>query len=189
MAPSRRPPLALLVALACATFASPAQATVTGGVRASDLDTGTIEQPPSAGAHRFPVAGPFTWPGPGGRFGAGRAGHIHQGFDLLARDGTPVVAARGGTVTAVAYQSTAGYYVVIDGAGERFDYAYMHFQKGSVRVRVGQRVATGARIGSVGRSGDASGSHLHFEVWDGPWQAGGRPVDPLPMLRRWLAAT
>src|SRR5690349_21034531 len=48
--------------------------------------------PATGSTHVFPVAGAFTWPGPAGEFGAGRAGHIHQGFDLLAAQGTPVVA-------------------------------------------------------------------------------------------------
>jgi murein DD-endopeptidase MepM/ murein hydrolase activator NlpD len=138
--------------------------------------------------HCFPLAGPFTWPGAAGRFGAGRPGHVHQGFDLLAAEGTPVVAPRGGTVTTVAYQAAgAGFYVVLSGAGESYDYAFMHLEAGSVRVHAGQRIATAARIGNVGATGDASGSHLHFEVWQGPWQAGGRPTDPLPLLRQWLA--
>jgi murein DD-endopeptidase MepM/ murein hydrolase activator NlpD len=137
-----------------------------------------------AGTHRFPLAGPFTWPGPDGEFGAGRSGHVHQGFDLLAPKGTPVVAPYAGTVTFVDYQAGgAGYYVVLHAD---YDYAFMHLASASTRVKAGQTVAAGARIGDVGQSGDAAGPHLHFEVWRGTWQQGGTPIDPKPLLKSWL---
>jgi murein DD-endopeptidase MepM/ murein hydrolase activator NlpD len=133
--------------------------------------------------HQFPLGGPFTYGDP---FGVTRPGHKHQGQDLLAPQGTPIVAPRGGTITQVAYQpGGAGYYVVLSGAGGDFDYAFMHMVQGSVRVRVGQPVITGQRLGDVGSTGHSSGPHLHFEVWQGAWQAGGHPVDPLPYLKSW----
>jgi murein DD-endopeptidase MepM/ murein hydrolase activator NlpD len=136
--------------------------------------------------HRFPLVGSFSYGGEGSRFGAPRSGHVHQGQDLGAAEGTPVVAPRGGAITTVAYQAGgAGNYVVLDGAGERFDYVFMHLQTGSTRVRVGQTVRTSERLASVGNTGSSSGAHLHFEIWDGAWQRGGRPVDPLPYLQRW----
>ncbi|MEX2195902.1 MAG: M23 family metallopeptidase [Thermoleophilaceae bacterium] len=139
--------------------------------------------------HRFPLPGSFSYGGDGSRFGAGREGHSHQGQDLSAPEGTPVVAPRGGVVQTVAYQAAgAGHYVILDGAGEDRDYAFMHLQTGSIRVREGQRVRTGQLLGAVGSTGASSGPHLHFEVWeDGGWYEGGSPVDPLPYLRRWDA--
>jgi murein DD-endopeptidase MepM/ murein hydrolase activator NlpD len=136
--------------------------------------------------HRLPLpAGSFTIP-PGGGFGAGRPGHIHQGQDLSAPQGTPILAPRGGTVTNVAYQAGgAGYYVVLDGAGEQYDYVFMHLVAGSTRVHKGQVVKTGQRIGDVGTTGSSSGPHLHFEIWQGAWQAGGHAIDPLPFIKRW----
>lgn len=112
-------------------------------------------------------------------FGGGRG---HQGQDLFARCGTPLVAARGGTVKFKATQARAGNYVVIaTPTGE--DMAYMHLQA-PASVDKGDRVATGAPIGRVGNTGRASGCHLHFELWTPPgWQSGGKPVDPLPYLR------
>ncbi|MFN2616622.1 MAG: M23 family metallopeptidase [Thermoleophilaceae bacterium] len=136
--------------------------------------------------HRFPLAGPFGYGGPDARFGTPRTGHTHQGQDLVAATGTPIVAPRGGTVTTVQYQAGgAGNYVVLSGESESYDYVFMHLRTGSTRVRVGQHVRTGQRLGDVGATGDASGPHLHFEIWRGTWFGGGHPIDPLPFLRRW----
>ena len=136
--------------------------------------------------YRFPLKGNFPYGDPGSRFGAPRSGHKHQGQDIAAPDGTQIRAVRGGIVKTVAYQASgAGNYIVIDGAGQRRDYVYMHLQSGSTRVREGQRVATGAWIGNVGNTGASFGAHLHFEIWQGPWWGGGDPIDPYPSLRRW----
>src|SRR4051812_1093375 len=140
--------------------------------------------------HRFPLAGPFTYSGADGQFGAGRPGHIHQGEDLLAPEGTPVVAPHGGEITTVAYQAGgAGNYIVLRAEGENRSYVFMHLLDGSTRVATGQRVATGERLGDVGQTGAASGTHLHFEIWEGEWFGGGHAVDPLPELRRWDAVS
>ena len=136
--------------------------------------------------YAFPLVGPYTT-GPDSGFGAPRSGRSHQGQDLSAPEGTTLVAPRSGTVTAVAYQAAgAGHYIVIDGAGEDRDYAFMHLRTGSVLVKVGDTVRTGQKIAEVGNTGISSGPHLHFEVWvGGPWRAGGRPIDPLPLLLSW----
>ena len=136
--------------------------------------------------YRFPLRGNFVYGDPGSRFGAKRTGHSHQGQDIAAPEGTQVRAPRGGIVKTVAYQgSGAGHYIVIDGAGERRDYVFMHLQTDSIRVTEGQRVRTGAWIANVGNTGASFGAHLHFEIWQGPWYGGGEPIDPYPMLRRW----
>lgn len=136
--------------------------------------------------HLFPLRGAFSYGGPEARFGAARNGHTHQGQDLFAAEGTPVVAPRPGTVTYVEYQAGgAGWYVVLGGDGEDLDYAFMHLKEGSIPVQKGEHVDQGQRLGSVGHTGDAEGNHLHFEVWQGPWWAGGHPVDPLPYLQQW----
>jgi murein DD-endopeptidase MepM/ murein hydrolase activator NlpD len=136
------------------------------------------------GRHAFPIAGAFSFGGADGRFGARRKGHRHQGQDLPAASGTPVVAPYRGVVAAVQYQARgAGRYVVIHGAD--YDYVFMHLLGGSTLVREGERVSTGQRIASVGSSGESSGPHLHFELWLGGWFAGGDPIDPLPLLEEW----
>jgi murein DD-endopeptidase MepM/ murein hydrolase activator NlpD len=149
--------------------------------------------PPADGdpaGHRFPIAGPFDWGGPDAQFGARRKGHRHQGQDLSAALGTPVVAPRAGTVEAVGYQARgAGHYVVVDGDGEDHDYVFMHLRRGSIGVKLSDRVALGQQLGEVGSTGRSSGPHLHFEIWVGGWFAGGHPIDPLPLLQAWAAAS
>jgi murein DD-endopeptidase MepM/ murein hydrolase activator NlpD len=136
--------------------------------------------------HVFPLRGVFTYGGPDARFGAPRNGHTHQGQDLMAAEGIPVVAPRSGTIEYVEYQAGgAGWYVILDGDAEDLDYAFMHLQEGSIPVVKGEHVDQGQQLGSVGHTGDAQGDHLHFEIWQGPWYNGGRVVDPLPYLQQW----
>jgi len=138
----------------------------------------------------FPVQGAYSFGGDGARFGAGRTGHVHQGQDIVAAEGTPVVTPVAGIVHWRAYQAGgAGYYVVIRGDDGR-DYAFMHFQAGSTLVEKGQRVAAGQRLASVGNTGDSQGAHLHFEIWPDGWyaSANSHPIDPLTDLLAWAAA-
>jgi murein DD-endopeptidase MepM/ murein hydrolase activator NlpD len=136
--------------------------------------------------HAFPIAGVFDWGGEGSRFGAKRHGHVHQGQDLSAAEGTPVVAPRGGLVEAVQYQAAgAGHYIVLDADDEDHDYVFMHLKTGSITVEEGDRVRTGQAIGEVGNTGSSTGPHLHFEIWVGGWYTGGEPIDPLPLLQSW----
>ena len=145
---------------------------------------------PTVGAGPFPVQGPYVFGGDGARFGAGRTGRVHQGQDIIAAEGTPVISPVAGLVHWRAYQADgAGHYVVIRGDDGR-DYAFMHFQDGSVAVAKGQRVAAGQRIAAVGNTGRSSGAHLHFEIWPDGWYASAdsHPIDPLPDLLAWARA-
>jgi len=139
-------------------------------------------------AHKFPIPGTHDYgTGGGARFGAGRSGHSHQGQDVFAQCGTPLVAARGGVVKINRYQGNAGNYLVIDGAGTAVDHMYAHLRDPALLAK-GERVRTGQLLGYVGDTGDAHGCHLHFEAWAGPgWYTGGKPFDPLPDLRAWDA--
>jgi len=137
--------------------------------------------------YAFPIAGSFDWGGDGSRFGAKRDGHRHQGQDLAAAEGTPVVAPRAGEIEVVQYQARgAGHYVVLDSEDEDRDYVFMHLRTGSITVEEGETVRTGQQLGEVGSTGASSGPHLHFEIWvGGGWFTGGEPIDPLPLLRSW----
>jgi murein DD-endopeptidase MepM/ murein hydrolase activator NlpD len=136
--------------------------------------------------HLFPVRGRHDYGQEGARFGAGRAGHSHQGQDVMAACGTKLVAAQGGTVKYAAYQGNAGNYIVIHGV-DGTDNAYMHLAQPSP-FSEGDKVFTGQQIGVVGDTGDATACHLHFEIWPAPgWYDGGQPIDPLPSLQAWDA--
>jgi murein DD-endopeptidase MepM/ murein hydrolase activator NlpD len=138
--------------------------------------------------HRFPVSGPYGLGGADARFGARRKGHRHQGQDVVATEGTPVVAPWAGLVEFVRFQRNgAGWYIVLDGDAEDRDYVFMHLRKDSILVTPGQQVSTGQPLAQVGNTGSSSGPHLHFEIWVGGWYDGGKPVDPLPLMQQWAA--
>jgi murein DD-endopeptidase MepM/ murein hydrolase activator NlpD len=134
-------------------------------------------------SHVYPIRGRHADRGPAGAFGVVRnGGRTHEGFDVDAPCGTPVVAARGGVVTRAGYDPVLyGNIVIIRGERTRRDYWYSHLL-GTTRLKVGDRVTTGRRIGSIGATGNARtiGCHLHFEI-----RSKGKPIDPAPELQRW----
>jgi murein DD-endopeptidase MepM/ murein hydrolase activator NlpD len=135
--------------------------------------------------YAFPILGAHEFGISAGRFGAGRSGHTHEGQDVMAACGTPLVAARGGTVQYAGYQYAAGNYLVIDAKGSPNDFMYAHLAEPSP-LHSGDTVRTGQPIGIVGETGDATACHLHFEIWGAPgWYEGGAPFDPLPELEKW----
>ncbi|MET0684875.1 MAG: M23 family metallopeptidase [Solirubrobacteraceae bacterium] len=148
--------------------------------------------PPAAGTVDgvFPIAGAWTIGGADSGFGAGRPGHIHQGQDIMAAAGTPLVSPVASSVSWIAFQKGgAGQYVVLRGMDGR-DYVFMHLIKGSVSVAEGRPLAAGQQFGLVGSTGSSSGPHLHFEIWPDGWysSAASAPIDPLPQLQAWAAA-
>ena len=158
------------------------------GVRASSSQAATSEKAaPSPDSfmllgHKFPIRGAHDYGEFQATYGGGRD---HKGQDVFAECGTPLVAARGGTVKIKQFHDRAGHYVVIDGEQSDLDYVYMHLRDEAL-VDKGARVHTGQLIGYVGDTGRASGCHLHFELWSGPgWYTGGSPFDPLPLLKAW----
>jgi murein DD-endopeptidase MepM/ murein hydrolase activator NlpD len=160
--------------------------------RASGRDRLTVRVPPPPEASAtgvFPVQGAYSFGGEEARFGAGRDGHVHQGQDVTAAEGTPLVAPLAGTVTWVAFQAGgAGHYVVLRGVDGR-DYVFMHLKADSVIVAKGAVLAAAAQFAQVGSTGSSSGPHLHFEIWPDGWysSAASQPIDPLPQLQAWAA--
>jgi murein DD-endopeptidase MepM/ murein hydrolase activator NlpD len=140
----------------------------------------TVESP----THVFPIRGPHDLGrNPANMFGGGRG---HDGQDMFADCGTPVIAAFGGKVVRAAFEGSAGNYIVLHDHHSGEDAVYMHLAR-TPRLAEGEDVSTGQRIGSVGQTGDADGCHLHFELWTKPGWFKGHAYDPLPKLRRWDA--
>ena len=96
---------------------------------------------------------------------------FHQGVDFEAETGDAVFAAAGGRVTYAGRQKGYGKVVIID-HGRDISSVYAHLAETSVRK--GDQAEIGQRIGKVGVSGNATGSHLHFEL-----RISGEAVDPL----------
>ena len=86
---------------------------------------------------------------------------FHNGLDLAAPGGSPILAAYDGDVVASAYSSSMGNYIMID-HGSGLYTIYMHCS--ALYVSTGQSVTKGQNIASVGMTGRATGNHLHFSV-------------------------
>jgi murein DD-endopeptidase MepM/ murein hydrolase activator NlpD len=159
-------------------FAQSGGTGIPGGTTATEPTTTTAP----SGAQIFPVAGPHIF---GDGFGAARSGHTHQGQDIMATCGTPLVAVSRAKVKWVSYQRLAGNYVVIRNKKLHQDYMYAHLAARASVVK-GQVVQPGQQIAIVGQTGNAAACHLHFELWLGKWYRGGHPVNPLPYLQTYL---
>ncbi len=127
----------------------------------------------------LPLAPPVPGALRGGHFGArrfinGEPRNPHTGIDVAAAAGTPVVAAAAGTVVMAEEHFFSGNSVFID-HGDGLVTMYFHLRR--IRVRVGEAVRRGQRIGDVGATGRATGPHLHFGV---RWQ--GARIDPRLLL-------
>lgn len=138
---------------------------------------GPAQRPPapvvrSTNGMPCPVAGPVSFID---SWGAPRAGHTHQGVDMMAAYGTPVVAIVSGTITYAAYDGSGGNMIFLSG-DDGNAYWYLHNQQNLVS---GGRVSAGEQIATVGDTGNAAGTpHLHFEYHPG----GGAAVNPYPLV-------
>lgn len=86
---------------------------------------------------------------------------FHNGVDMAAPSGSPILAAYDGEVVAASYSSTMGNYIMID-HGDGLYTIYMHAS--ALYVSKGQSVARGEKIAAVGSTGRSTGPHLHFSV-------------------------
>ena len=114
-------------------------------------------------------------------WGAARSGgRGHQGVDMLAARGTPTVAIESGTIRRMGNGGLGGITIWLTGqSGD--EYYYAHLDAWAPGLSVGQSVATGELVGSVGSTGNASYSvpHLHFEFHPG----GGSAINPYPLVK------
>ena len=122
---------------------------------------------------------PFAIPVPSSfRYTSGfgqRWGRSHDGVDFAAPRGTPIQSTADGTVSFVGWESGYGRLVKIRHAFG-IETRYAHLSK--IRVKKGQRVSRGDRIGDMGNSGNSTGTHLHYEV-----REGGRAVNPMRYIK------
>ncbi len=140
------------------------QASATPGV--APLQAGPVQG--ASGGWIWPVSGTLTSP-----FGY-RWGRMHEGIDISVPEGTPIRAAKPGTVILAAYTGGYGNYTCVDHGGG-LSSCYAH--QSSYAVSPGDQVAQGDVIGYSGNTGSSTGPHLHFEI-----RVNGSAVDPLGYL-------
>jgi len=122
---------------------------------------------------RWPLDGPMTSPY-GVRVRGAILPSVHRGVDIGVPDGTPVRTMMRGRVRFAGTMSGYGQVVWIDHGPDLLT-VYAHLSR--IDVTAGEEVRDRQVIGLSGRSGSATGPHLHFEGWR--W---GRPRDPVPLL-------
>lgn len=94
--------------------------------------------------------------------------YLHKGIDLTGKTNVSggydyILAFAAGTVITAGYRSDSGYWVVIDHS-DGIITRYMHMKKGSLKVKVGDKVKKGQVIGTMGATGNVTGRHLHFDL-------------------------
>lgn len=133
------------------------------------VEVGTLNAPPKKAIGTFinPTRGTIT-----DVFGS--RGGAHAGLDIAAPTGTAVYASDGGKVIRAGWFSTYGNIVIIDHQNG-FQTYYAH--NSAIHVSVGQMVAQGELIASMGSTGDSTGPHCHFEI-----RVNGIPKNPMNYL-------
>ncbi|MGH7563021.1 MAG: M23 family metallopeptidase [Gemmatimonadota bacterium] len=175
--------LALCGAVACAPVYSRTVTPVPGATPASRAAPGGGGE---AGSGLAAILGHLVWPlamdgvevmssryGPREHPQAG-ARRFHRGLDLRADQGTPVYAVADGTVARSGRGGAYGNLVILE-HGEGLESLYAHHSRNLVET--GERIRRGQVIALVGRTGNATGDHLHFEL---RWRGG--TVDPWTVL-------
>jgi murein DD-endopeptidase MepM/ murein hydrolase activator NlpD len=130
----------------------------------------------------FPVAGPHSY---SDTFGAPRMfgtsyAHLHQGTDIFASSGTPLVAVERGVVFSMGSDVLGGTKLWLQGASGT-KYYYAHLSAFAEGMASGTVVSAGDVVGFVGNTGNAATTpaHCHFEVHPN----GGPAVNPYPLLK------
>lgn len=120
-----------------------------------------------------------TWQAPRG------VGRRHEGQDIFAAKGTPILSATNGFIYKIGENNLGGQTVSVISAGGRV-YYYAHLDSYARGIEVGDRVTTRTVLGYVGTTGNAQGTppHLHFGIYT---LTG--PINPLPLLRDRVAPT
>ena len=104
-----------------------------------------------------------------------RWGRLHAGTDFAAAHGTPIYATADGVVSHAGWLSGYGQLIKIEHAFG-IETRFAHLSR--IRVRKGQRVSRGERIGDMGNTGRSTGTHLHYEV-----RVDGKPINPMTYIK------
>lgn len=105
-------------------------------------------------------------------------GRLHEGVDIAAPSGKPVVAVEDGVITRAGTSASYGRYVEIRHENGLSSF-YAHLGRIDRAARAGVAVAAGATIGRIGSSGTSTGPHLHFEI-----RRGDKPLNPVAFIGR-----
>ncbi len=176
----------LSLLLACSSFRGPSYRGGVGNFKAPDEAYSEYQQLPPAGgvswraARRTDVATSevnFDWPVDRARLTQGfQVGKkVHWGVDLAGAKGSPILAAERGIVVYTGSGFRGYGKLIVVEHGTEWATLYSHLSK--ISVKEGQTVQQGQVIGGMGRTGRASGVHLHFEI-----RQNRQPVNPLALL-------
>ena len=155
------------------------------GPMAANMSSGdrpVLPPPAEQDAVVFPVQGMRGFGESAARFGAWRGGRRHEGQDIFAPAGSPLFALRDGKVVETGDDGGRGNYIAVFNPDHDQTYVYLHM-KNPARANLGEWVRAGERVGAIGCTGSCWGDHLHLELRRGRGPQG-KPVDPLPLLRR-----
>lgn len=113
---------------------------------------------------------------------------MHEALDIMAPEGTSVIAAAPGTIEKLYRSEAGGNTIYVRSTDGKTIYYYAHLQKYAPGLTEGQRIRRGQRLGAVGRTGNAAGDapHLHFAMLrttaDAEWWEPANAVNPYPLL-------
>jgi murein DD-endopeptidase MepM/ murein hydrolase activator NlpD len=146
---------------------------ILAGLDRLNLHRMAVDQLPFA----MPVKASFRFTSPFGyrRDPKGAGTRMHKGTDFAASLGTPIYATAEGVVTEAGWHSGFGRMVKIR---HSFGYETVYAHMSKLRVKEGQRVSRGDRIGDMGSTGRSTGVHLHYEV-----HQSGKPVNPMSFIK------
>jgi murein DD-endopeptidase MepM/ murein hydrolase activator NlpD len=120
----------------------------------------------------------------------GGGDHLHQALDIMAPEGTTVVAAAPGTIEKLFRSDAGGNTIYVRSGDKQTIYYYAHLKEYAAGLKEGQSVRRGQRLGSVGHTGNAPADapHLHFAMMrttpDAHWWEPATAVNPYPLLKR-----
>ncbi len=158
------------------TLKEPVKEIIVKGGKQSSYGSDITGNTKVEGYWKWPTVIPYTINSPYGY----RWGVLHDGVDIGGGYGSPIYAANNGIVVASSYKYDNGQYIVVN---HNNGYYTMYAHLSARYVKEGQNVSIGQEIGAMGRSGYASGTHLHFGLFSGyPYRRGSKSLPPLSLF-------